>query len=251
MSEFVENPNLPESAKVLILGEKYAKFLGKPLKNAGIEPVFAPDNQSVDYRLSGHADLSIFHLGGERFLLSAEQKGSALEKTLCDLGAEISFLSRPLAGAYPEDARLNVCSVGNALFYCKNSAERRIVDFFTSTSARLIEVKQGYTRCSVCVVNERSIITADRGIAKAALDAGFDSLLISQGYVNLDGFEYGFIGGAAFKLGRNRLAFTGVIDAHPDNDRILAFLHEKGVEPIFLTDLPVFDIGGAIPIIEN
>lgn len=251
MSGFVIKPNLPKSVQALIIGEKYANFLEKALKNAGIEPFFVPNNTSVDPRLSGHADLSVFHLEGERYLLAAELKGSLFEEKLRKMGAELSFLKHSLCKTYPGDAALNACAVGNALFYCKNSVSDQIVNYFTNKDAKLQPIKQGYTRCSICVVDERSIITADRGIAKAAANAGFDVLLISQDYVNLTGFEYGFIGGAAFKLSRNQLAFTGVLDAHPDKDRILDFIHEKGVQPVFLTDLPIFDIGGAIPIIEN
>lgn len=251
MSEFVIKPNLPIEVKSLIIGAKYAEIFDKPLKKLGIEPIFVQDNPSVDSRLSGHADLSVFHLGGEKCLLAAELKGSSSEKKLRKAGLSLSFLDKSLDEKYPDDAALNACAVGNALFYNENTAACQIVDYFTFAKDEMIPVRQGYTRCSVCVVDERSIITADRGIAAAAKSAGFDVLLISQGYVNLTGFNYGFIGGAAFKLSSDKLAFTGSLDVHPDKDKILRFLSDKGIYALFLTELPVFDIGGAIPVIEN
>ncbi len=251
MSGFVAKPNLPQSVKALLLGQKYADILEKPLKNTGITPIFVPDNSSIDSRLSGHVDLSVFHLGGEKCLLAPELKGSVLEKKLMEIGIEQSFLSQSLGKKYPDDAALNACAVGNALIYCKSSTAGQIVDYFTSRGSKMIPVKQGYSRCSICVVDKESIITADRGIARSAAHSGFDVLLISQGYVNLPGFEYGFIGGATFKMSADRLAFTGVLNHHADKDKILDFLRKKSVEPVFLTDLPIFDIGGAVPIIEN
>lgn len=251
MSGFVISPNLPVNAKTIVLGEKYSNIIANPLKKQGIEPVFVPDNPSLDPRLSGHADLSVFHLGGEGCLLSMELKGTAFEQKLRDFGAEISFLDKKLEEKYPNDATLNACAVGKTLTCQKSSVAKQIVDYFTNPGCKIIDVKQGYSRCSVCVVNDNSIITADRGIAKAASAADIDVLLISPGFVKLAGFDYGFIGGAAFKLSAERLAFTGVLDKHPDRAKILDFLREKRVKPVFLTDLPIFDIGGAVPLLEK
>jgi hypothetical protein len=75
-------------------------------------------------------------------------------------------------------------------------------------------------------------------------------LRIAPGAVVLDGFPYGFIGGASFKISEKNLAFTGRLDGHPDCERILSFLREREIEPLFLTQEPIFDIGSAIPILE-
>ena len=112
-------------------------------------------------------------------------------------------------------------------------------------------VRQGYAKCSMLVVDERSIITQDAGIARAARGIGLNVLEIMPGYVALDGFEYGFLGGAGFKPAAGIIAFTGTLDAHPDRLRILTFLAARGVSAVYLTGLPVFDIGSAIPITEQ
>ena len=73
-----------------------------------------------------------------------------------------------------------------------------------------------------------------------------DVLQIRPGHIALEGYDYGFIGGASFLLDSNTLAFTGHLDVHPDRDRILDFLRQHGVSAVFLTESPVFDIGGAV-----
>ena len=251
MSRFTVTANLPHDAGTVLLGEKYAEILDNAIKNAGIQPVYVPDNPFVDPRLSGHADLSVLHMGGEKCLLSKHIEGTGLSRWVEDIGAEISYLSASLGSVYPKDAALNCCIVGDSLIYNKNTVAPEIAEYFTSNSSRLINVKQGYTRCSVCVVNEMAVITSDRGIAKAVHAAGMDVLLISQGYVNLPGFDYGFFGGAAFKIGIDRIAFTGTLDKHPDKLQIYEFLRKNRVEPVFFTQLPIFDIGGAVPILEK
>ena len=251
MSRFTVTANLPHKAGTVLLGEKYAEILDNPIKNAGIRPVYVPDNPFVDSRLSGHADLSVLHLGGEECLLSKHLKGTGLSQWLCDIGTEIKYLSEPMGSVYPKDAALNCCIVGDSLIYNQKTVAPEIAEYFTSNSSRLINVKQGYSRCSVCVVNEKAVITSDRGIAKAVHAAGMDVLLIAQGYVNLPGFDYGFFGGSAFKISFDRIAFTGTLDKHPDKQQIYEFLRKNRVEPVFLTQLPIFDIGGAAPILEK
>ena len=105
--------------------------------------------------------------------------------------------------------------------------------------------KQGYTKCSICVVDENSIITADNKIAAIVSATGMDVLHVSEKITALDGFEHGFIGGASFKISRNKMAFTGVIA------RIERFLNERDIAPVYLTNAPMFDIGSAIPITEE
>ena len=111
-----------------------------------------------------------------------------------------------------------------------------------------VNIAQGYAKCSVCVVDGRSVITADRGIAKAALSAGLDVLTVTPGYIELEGFDCGFIGGASFKLAPDVMAFTGTLDGHPDRDAIISFLAVRGIKPLFLTGRPAFDIGSALPL---
>ena len=78
-----------------------------------------------------------------------------------------------------------------------------------------------------------------------------DVLHVSEKITALDGFEHGFIGGASFKISRSKIAFTGVITDNRERSRIEHFLNERGIAPVYLTDVPIFDIGSAIPITEE
>lgn len=252
MSSTVENANLPLNAKKLLIGEIYENILSNPLIAAGIEPLLMPDNPFVDKRLSGHADLSVFHAGGERLLLAPHLRGSSFAASLQSDGISVRYAAISQATDYPSDAQLNAVMVGKRLIYNKNVTSDDIICTLSERQdVELIHVNQGYVNCSVCVVDCNSIITADRGIAEKCTLSGMEVLLIKPGYFLLDGFDYGFIGGCAFKLSSRLLAFTGHIDMHPDKGRILDFLDSHSVAPIYLTPFPAFDIGGAIPITEK
>lgn len=252
MVEFVASPNLPSRAHEVILGEKYCDILEKPLKVRGIDVIKVPDNPCVDKRLSGHADLSVFHRGGKDLLLAPYLKGSQFEKTLTSRGFALSFAEIVQQAEYPQDAQMNCCVFGKNIIAAPDVSCTEIVNYFTSKKGyRMTACKQGYARCSVCVVDENAIITADRGIAAAARKNGIDVLVIRPGFIALDGFPYGFIGGAACKISKDTLALTGTLDQHPDKAAIVQFLAIREINPVYITHYPIFDIGGALPVTEK
>ena len=247
---FVRNANLPEDTACILLGEEYAEILQKNLEKMGIQCIIIPENPDLDPRLGSHADLSVLHLGRNRLLLAGYLKGSAFAGELEGKGAALSFLSSLQKAKYPGDAGLNLCQIGDRVIANPNTAAPKALQ--AAVSGRiLLPTKQGYSRCSVCIVDHDSLITADTQIASAAEASGLHVLRISPGAVELSGFSSGFLGGASFKLSRNRIAFTGHLDAHPDRDAILAFLKFRNMEAVFLSDNPAFDIGSAIPIWEK
>lgn len=250
MNRFVLKPNLPEgSVTHVIIGAAYKYLLDLPLKKQGITPIYIPDNPYVDPRVAGHADLSVLHLGGNKLYLAPYLKNSGFSATLEALGFQITYPDIAQSADYPNDVQLNICIAGDMLITRKgNKIADRISDNY---SLRKLECRQGYSRCVSCVVDERTIISSDAGIYKELSCQDYNVLLITQGNIALPGYDYGFLGGASFKLSKDKLAFTGRLDSHPDKEIITDFILSCGITPVFLTDYPVFDIGTAIPIIER
>lgn len=252
MADFVLRANLPKRAEHVIIGAKYVHLLEEPLKTRGITPLFVPDNPNVDERLSGHADLSVFHAGGEEIWLAPYLRESGFAARLTAMGAQVHIADIVQSASYPHDAQMNIAALGGAFIYNPKVSYMPVIERLAGKRGmRGAPARHGYAKCSVLVVDERSIITQDAGIARAARGIGLNVLEIAPGYVTLDGFEYGFLGGAGFKPAADIMAFTGMLDAHPDRARILTFLAARGVSAVYLTGLPVFDIGSAIPITEQ
>ena len=247
---FVLGPNFPCAAAYVLLGEQAAVILREPLKALGITCLSVPNNPDVDERLSGHADLSILHMGGNRLLMASHLKGSVFSEKLEAFGCKLSFLKKPQGADYPKDAGLNLGLMGEYLICNPKTAAKEAIEQ-AHIGRRLVQTRQGYSRCATCFVDRSALITEDAGIAASAERTGLAVLRIQPDAVSLPGFSHGFLGGASFLLSAHRLAFTGSLDHHPDRDRILTFLRERGVEPIYLTDHLIFDIGSAVPIIEK
>jgi hypothetical protein len=224
----------------VLIGEKYKGKLSQGLAAQGIEAIFLPNNTHVDTRLSGHADLMICRVGEEAIAVKQ------MVKYLTNMGCSAITADREQNIGYPQDAGMCVCLTGKYAIYNPRTADPQV-------SLRIreyipVRVAQGYSKCAVCVVDEDSIITADRGIAAEAVRAGMDVLAVEPGHILLDGFRDGFIGGATFQSTPDKLFFTGTLNDHPDKNRILDYLQRKHVKPVFLTDEPLFDIGSAVEL---
>lgn len=249
MRHFVKAPNLPaRQIDSAAIGEDYAEEIGAALSAFGIKILSCPINTQLDPRLRSHIDLSVFHIGGNRFLLSRTLNGSSFEAELKALGAEIAFTEAFISPEYPRDAILCALSNGEFLFHNLKLSDKALLNNITF---RKIDVRQGYSKCAVCFVSDKAAITSDKGLAIAMKCEGIDILEISPGGIGLKGFNEGFIGGSAFKIDKDLLAFTGHLDRHPDRQSIYAFLLKHKVEPIILCKKSIFDIGSVIPLTEK
>ena len=251
MHRFIETPHLPK-AKVwhIIIGEKYRDlFESREFLNE-FEVLWLPESKTLDGRIAGHCDMSAVHAGGEKLILAEYLRGTEFADRLISLGAKLCYVNDP-CGNYPDDAKMNVCAVGKYLFANPKSADGQIVKLLTEGGRQLISCRQGYTKCSVCVVSDDAIITSDTVIADKAAKHGIDCLKICSGAVKLDGYEHGFFGGASFKISQDTLLVCGDISKHPDAEAIVSFAKEHGVTVRSLNNKDIVDIGSAIPLTES
>lgn len=250
MYRFIEQPHLPKTKlRHVIIGEKYRKTFENSDFCGKYDVIWMPDDPYIDERLSGHCDLSVLHLGKNRLVLAEYLRNTAFSEKLISLGAELSYMENAATKNYPDDSALNVCILNKYVIANSKTANKTLVNYLTN-NRELIVVKQGYTKCSVCVLSDSAIITADRMIADKAKQNGIDCLRINEGFVELTGYEYGFIGGASFKTSNDKIVFTGSLDDHPDRVSIESFASDHGVKIEYLTNTQIFDIGSAIPLTE-
>ncbi len=228
----------------LLLGERYRPQFEKSLAKQGIEALWMPDNPLFDERVSGHVDLSVAMIDKICFI----SKGVApyIVNELTNRGYACQTVQGEEGSNYPLDAGLCVCDTGRFLLYNEKTADTDLVKRFENRIA--VNIAQGYSRCSICVVNEKSIITTDNGIAWTARLRGLDVLKIKNDTISLPGFNEGFIGGASVKISSDRILFFGDIKTNPDYDAIHDFLIKRGVYAVSLGNGYLMDIGGAMAL---
>lgn len=149
-------------------------------------------------------------------------------------------------GKYPCTARYNAVCVGNILFHNLKYTDPVILKHANKKGLKTVNVSQGYTRCSIVPLNNRAIITQDKGIAKVVKKEGIDVLLVSNGFVCLPHEKHGFLGGATGKMPNGTILFLGDIDLHPDASNIKDFMKDYNVSYISLKNLTLYDAGTLI-----
>ena len=103
----------------------------------------------------------------------------------------------------------------------------------------------------MAVVSDNAIITSDPGLYSLCLKNQIDVLRISPGYIELEGYDYGFIGGCCSLLAPDILAFSGAVEKHPDYQNIRSFCLNRHVFPVSLSGETLYDIGGMIQLKET
>ena len=197
--------------------------------------------------LQFHADLGICIVSPQKAVCPPDSYEYYKEK-LFPYGFKIIKGRKSLDCHYPADSAYNVCIVGKKCFLNKNVCDTALLDILTSEGYEIINVKQGYTKCSICPVDESSIITADNSIAKAAKAHGMDVLLISNEGIELSGYDNGFFGGCTGLYDKSTLLVNGEIEYLSDGNLIKEFLKRKGISVKELKKGPLTDIGSILPL---
>ncbi|MCR4615180.1 MAG: hypothetical protein K5756_03435 [Clostridiales bacterium] len=215
------------------------------LKNTGIKAITVERSPFISGSLSTHSDMLTAKIG-DCIILDRSQK--LLYEYFKASGRACVYSEKIAESGYPDDVPLNCAVVGNNLICCKSAVSKILLEKAENSGFNIINVNQGYAKCSTCVVDENAVITDDISIHKACGANNIDSLLVSKGSVSLEGHNYGFIGGCSGLIGEGLLAFCGDISTHTDYENIRDFLEAHNVKDISLFEGNLIDIGGIIAV---
>ena len=245
---FVQKPFLPENKiKAALVDYRIGTEASEALTKEGIEIIKTVPCKDLYDAIHGHPDI-VVHPVGDNQLIIAPNVFDMLQPLLIKKGFALTKGETWLNRNYPENIAYNVLRIGSYAFHNTKYTDKAIKDEFEKNEIDLIHVKQGYTKCSACIVDENAIITSDIILAKTVEKFGIESLLIKPEGIILQGLNYGFIGGSCGLLSKSTMAFTGNLDNIQDYYKIVDFLNSKGIEVKILSTKQIFDIGSIIPL---
>lgn len=149
-------------------------------------------------------------------------------------------------GTYPGDCAYNVAKVGKKVIGNLAYTDSVIIKIYSELGFQFINVKQGYTKCSLCIVDDNSVITEDAGLYRRLVGYGLDVLKIPSGEVKLKNFEHGFIGGASGFIGLNKLAVCGDLTKCSFCNEVKTFINDRKVDIIYLLQTKPEDFGSIL-----
>ena len=155
---------------------------------------------------------------------------------------------------YPEDIKYNVCVLGNYAIHNFKYTDKVVLKLLEENGYELINVEQGYSNCSIAVIDNNSVITTDKKIAEKLIANNFSVLLLDytpdiklkDEYGNYSSMT-GFIGGAIGKVDNNIIVFGDLSKIDRDN-KIRDFIKSRKLNLIDFKGLNVIDYGGIVEL---
>ena len=220
------------------------------LESLGYKIIELNSSESVYQEISSHTDIFCTKI---RNNLIVEPSQYQLIKNNIQRDTNIIKGKTKLKNTYPEDVGYNVCITGNYAIHNFHYTDSKIKEILQKENYNFINVNQGYTKCSIAVIDDRSLITADKGLYNELMKYNFDILFLNYKLniklINEGKFSTmnGFIGGAISRIGDN-VFISGDLNKIDKNNQIKNFIKKRNLNIISFSDLDVIDYGGIIEI---
>lgn len=222
------------------------------LKYLGYKLVAIYRSNNVYPEISSHVDIFTTKIGDT--LVVEKSKYKDLIFMLKKSEFNIVSGKEEVGMHYPEDIKYNVCVLGNYAIHNFKYTDKNVLKLLKENEYELINVEQGYTNCSIAVIDNSSVITTDKKIAEKLVANNFSVLLLDytpdiklkDEYGNYSSMT-GFIGGAIGKVDNNIIVF-GDLDKIDRDNKIRKFIESRNLKLIDFKGLDVIDYGGIVEL---
>ena len=236
----------------IIIDKRMRNIEKNTLKYLGYRLVEIEKSENVYSEISSHVDIFTTKIGDT--LIVEKSKYDDLVFMLKNTEYNIISGKEEVGLNYPDDIKYNVCIVGNYAVHNFKYTDKTVLKLLNDNSYELINVEQGYTNCSIAVIDDSSVITTDKKIAEKLIANNISVLLLDyvpdiklkDEYGNYSNMT-GFIGGAIARVDNNIVIF-GDLEKIDRNNKIREFITKRNLKIIEFKDLDVIDYGGIVEI---
>lgn len=242
------NPFVPlKSANLAIVDGRIDKEIENNLKKLDLEIIKTIKCKEVHESISYHPDI-VIHPVNHNTLVIAPNVFGYYKDILKNRGLNIIKGEKILNCKYPNDIAYNVGRLSNVAIHNFQHTDKVLKHYLKQENLEFVNIKQGYTKCSLCVVNNKVGITSDFPIYEKLTMLGYEILLIEPGNILLKSQNYGFFGGTNGNLSNKESIISGSLKEHPNKNEILNFFKKNNVKLKFLSDKKIMDIGTIITL---
>ena len=239
---------MKNKASKLIIDERMRTIEKQKLKELGYDLIEIKQSDKVYEEISAHVDIFTCKIGDVLIVEPSQYKQikyGMLQDNRIVSGKEC------ISEKYPEDIKYNVCTIGKKALHNFQYTDPVIKEELIKQGYELINTSQGYTNCSIAVIDDNSAIVTDKGLYKILQKHNVDvlyleyeldiKLLTNKGYSD----RKGFIGGAISRIDNNIVVF-GDLSKIDEEEKIRNFIINKNLNIIEFNDLDVIDYGGIV-----
>ena len=230
--------------KKIIIDNRMRSIERTKLKELGYKLLEIKENKNLYPEISSHVDILACKVG-EKIVVEPTQYANFQEYENFIKGQET------VQEKYPLDIKYNICTIGKKAIHNFQNTDSKLKELLINDGYELINTTQGYTNCSIAVIDDNSAIVSDQGLYKILKFHGIEVLLVNN---NLDiklfnsnkySDKKGFIGGCISSLGESIIVF-GDLNKIDSDGRIREFITSKNLNIIEFEGLDVIDYGGII-----
>lgn len=211
----------------------------------GYEVLKCPLSSDLYSAVSGHPDMLMFIVNSKKIIVHKNMQNEFTAR-LKKLNIDVISSQNALKDLYPKDIILNGVSIANYFVHKLKNTDTILLNNLSGKI--LINVNQGYTKCSTAIVSPEAIMTSDKKIAETFKNLDMDVLYLPPGDIILPGLNYGFIGGCCSLLEKNLMVFYGDLTNYKYEFEVLSFLKKHFVKPYYLSPRKLIDRGSIFKI---
>ncbi len=194
--------------------------------------------------ISGHPDIFFCHV--DENLIIAPNIPHEYLQILNSKRAAFVMGEKHINENYPDSAVYNAVLSDNYLIHRLDITDPVILKY--SGTRETINIKQGYSRCSLLPLKKENFITSDMGIYNEFKERRLNVQYINPEGIQLPGHSHGFFGGAC-GIYNNNIFVTGSLRYLENGNEVNNFITSLGYKIIELYDGPLYD-GGSILFID-
>lgn len=240
--------------KYMIIDHRMRKIEKSYLQNLGYNLIELNKSNNTYEEISSHVDIFCTRLNNSIIFEkdTYKYKIEKLQNKSIPNNINIVCGDSIVSNKYPLDISYNVCQIGKFVvhnFKYTNSIVRKNIGV---QELNEINVKQGYTNCSIAVIDDNSVVVSDSKICDELKRRGIDVLLVSNDLdiklLKYDG-KYsnmkGLIGGCMARVD-NKIIVFGDLDNIDKDNKIRKFVVSRNLEIVEFKDQQVIDYGGIL-----
>lgn len=195
--------------------------------------------------IKNHVDLHIHCL--QDCVYISKESAFTIESQLKKNRVPYQIIDATLGDSYPGTVLLNAVSTTDFFIHNTDHTYHGLLEDAKKHKLNIINVKQGYTRCTLLPLTNNMFLTSDEGVYKTLLSSGIDTTLIENGPIQLKGHPTGFFAGCCGVVD-NVLYVNGDLSLHPSSSIIKSLCQQHHIRIIDVKNKPLTDIGSILTL---
>ncbi|QQK07719.1 DUF6873 family GME fold protein [Miniphocaeibacter halophilus] len=233
--------------RAVIISYKSSKQFKNLLNDLKIDYIETIKCKDLDLPVDDHPDMVIHPVNYSTFVVYNEHFDYYLDKTK-KYNINIIKSKEKLNPKYPKDILLNISRLNNYYFYKKDFIDENL-QYLLDKENTGITVNQGYAKCSSMIIKENTVITTDLKLHKIFLNLGLKSYLLNPNFIDLSGYNTGFIGGTCGNIGKDEVIFYGNLKKYKYYEELRKILEREKIDYYYPNVDTFIDRGSIIGIL--